>query len=283
MNKRERNFLKPVYLIIVLSITFQGQAQRGYKIRWEREKIAPGIVWKHSHSAVTDSLLQNINILIVNTGKREISLLHDPLQNKTVSSHVSGTDAIAAVNAGFFNIKEGGSVTYLKTEGIITDQDTAKKWKRTANMNGAVLIDRHGKVFIDTARSNGWYDSHPEYEDVLVTGCLLLKSGKFVKMPETSLVINRHPRTCVGTKGKHKVILATVDGRTDQAAGMTLPVLAGFMLKLKCTDAVNLDGGGSTTMWIRNEPFEGVVNMPSDNKKFDHEGARAVANVLMVR
>jgi exopolysaccharide biosynthesis protein len=51
---------------------------------------------------------------------------------------------------------------------------------------------------------------------------------------------------------------------------------------LSCVDALNLDGGGSSTMVIRGQPNNGVVNYPSDNKKFDHEGEREVANALVV-
>jgi len=45
---------------------------------------------------------------------------------------------------------------------------------------------------------------------------------------------------------------------------------------------VTLDGGGSTTMWIQGKPFKGVVNMPCDNKKFDHEGERAVSDIIVI-
>ena len=60
---------------------------------------------------------------------------------------------------------------------------------------------------------------------------------------------------------------------------MTLNEVAELMQLLRCKDAVNLDGGGSTTMWISGKPFNGVVNMPRDNKKFDHEGERAVSDI----
>jgi len=64
---------------------------------------------------------------------------------------------------------------------------------------------------------------------------------------------------------------------------MTLSELSELMLLLRCRDAVNLDGGGSTTMWINGKPFNGIVNMPCDNKKFDHEGERAVSDILVIR
>lgn len=76
------------------------------------------------------------------------------------------------------------------------------------------------------------------------------------------------------------MILVTVDGRHDQSRGMNLHELTDLMISLGCREAINLDGGGSTTMWLADQ---GVVNMPSDNKKFDHEGERPVANVIVVR
>ena len=49
------------------------------------------------------------------------------------------------------------------------------------------------------------------------------------------------------------------------------------MQALGAVDAMNFDGGGSSTAWINTH---GIVNYPSDNKKFDHEGERGVATVI---
>ena len=68
-----------------------------------------------------------------------------------------------------------------------------------------------------------------------------------------------------------------------EARGMSLSELTDLMLSLHCKEAVNLDGGGSTTMWISGKPFDGVVNIPCDNKKFDHTGERAVSNILIAK
>ncbi|RZK18814.1 MAG: hypothetical protein EOO86_09245 [Pedobacter sp.] len=46
---------------------------------------------------------------------------------------------------------------------------------------------------------------------------------------------------------------------------------------------VNFDGGGSTTLWINGMPDGGIINYPTDNKKWDHEGQRKVANVILVK
>ncbi len=269
--------------ILLFSLPVSAQISGFNKIHWEREKIAPGLIWKSSHTVLNDSVPQNINILIVNLHKRKIGIQYDPAANSPVSKQASSARARAAVNGGFFDIKKGGSVTYIRTGGKITDSDTAKKWPPNVNMNGAVLIRQGQEMIIDKDALNSWYDSHSEYEDILVTGPLLVRNRSFSKLPGTSLVISRHPRTALGLRNPRKAVLITLDGRTGEAAGMTLTELAQLMILLHCCDAINLDGGGSTTMWINGKPFNGVVNMPCDNKKFDHEGERAVSDILIIR
>ncbi|HEU4752525.1 MAG TPA: phosphodiester glycosidase family protein, partial [Armatimonadota bacterium] len=82
----------------------------------------------------------------------------------------------------------------------------------------------------------------------------------------------RHPRTAVGFNGR-KLYLFVTDGRQPgYSIGMSLPEVAQVMKELGCTDALNMDGGGSSTLWVRGS----VVNRPSDGKE------RAVANGLLV-
>jgi hypothetical protein len=83
----------------------------------------------------------------------------------------------------------------------------------------------------------------------------------------------QHPRTTVGLSEDGRTLyLVAMDGRTGPV-GMTCPDLAIFMRDLGAHWALNLDGGGSTTMWIEGE---GVVNDPSDGSP------RTVANHLGV-
>jgi exopolysaccharide biosynthesis protein len=274
-----------VLLTLLLHISYGLNAQiSGFnRIKWEREKIAPGLVWKSAHTVLNDSVLQNINLLIVNPKRRTLSLWYEPGKNSELSKQALKAGAIAAVNAGFFNIKDGGSVTYVRAGGVIADSDTAKIWTRNSNMTGSLLLDRDGNLFIETAHPNSWYDNHSEYTEVLVTGPLLLSGKMKMQLPATPLVVNMHPRTVVGKRSNRRIVLLTLDGRTDQAMGMTLYETAELMKLLRCKDAVNLDGGGSTTMWISGKPFNGVVNMPCDNKKFDHEGERPVSDIIIIK
>ncbi len=90
----------------------------------------------------------------------------------------------------------------------------------------------------------------------------------------SSFTYSRHPRTAVGfSKDSTKIYFVTVDGRQATSVGMMLDELANFMLTLGVWHAVNLDGGGSTTMVVRDQ----VVNSPSDAT-----GERSVSNAILI-
>jgi exopolysaccharide biosynthesis protein len=89
-----------------------------------------------------------------------------------------------------------------------------------------------------------------------------------------SFVASRNPRTLAGVRRDGRILLVTVDGRRPGwSAGVTLPEAARVMRALGAQDALNLDGGGSTTMTVRGE----VVNVPSDPA-----GERAVSDGVFV-
>jgi hypothetical protein len=100
-------------------------------------------------------------------------------------------------------------------------------------------------------------------------GPVLLKKGEVVDSaaaefigPEMSL--KRHPRTAVGFTANNRLIFFVTDGRQPlHSMGMTLPELAQAMKDLGCVEALNLDGGGSTTFWVKGA----VLNKPSDGRE----------------
>ena len=72
-----------------------------------------------------------------------------------------------------------------------------------------------------------------------------------------------------------------MDGRfPGKAEGMSMRELQALAEALGLYEAMNLDGGGSSTLWTL---ADGVLNHPSDNKRFDHEGERSVANILIMK
>ena len=105
---------------------------------------------------------------------------------------------------------------------------------------------------------------------------MLVRDGKV--LPHTNKV--RHPRTVVGLNAERtKLTILVADGRRPGVAmGMSYDELAAEMLRLGCHEALNLDGGGSPVLAVR-EAATGkfrILHAPTDGRE------RAVANVLGV-
>ncbi|HEY2865471.1 MAG TPA: phosphodiester glycosidase family protein [Pyrinomonadaceae bacterium] len=115
-------------------------------------------------------------------------------------------------------------------------------------------------------------------EDIVGGVPQLIKNGKAdvtweLEKTTKSFVETHHPRTAVAKLKDGKFLLITVDGRSEASGGISLYDLAAYLVELGATDAMNLDGGGSTTMYLNGK----VVNHPSDK-----EGERKVSDALIV-
>lgn len=115
-------------------------------------------------------------------------------------------------------------------------------------------------------------------EDIVAGVPQLIKNGRIEitweqEKASKSFVETRHPRTAVAKLKDGKFLMLTADGRSEQSAGLDLYDLAKYMLELGAVDAMNLDGGGSTTMFLDAK----VVNRPSDK-----EGERKVGDAILV-
>ncbi|MGI8811506.1 MAG: phosphodiester glycosidase family protein [Pyrinomonadaceae bacterium] len=120
--------------------------------------------------------------------------------------------------------------------------------------------------------------SHFPVEDAVAGVPRLIMNGRVdvtwqAEKSSQSFVETRHPRTAVAKLNDGKFLMITVDGRSESSGGIGLYDLANLLLELGAVDAMNLDGGGSTTMYLDGK----VVNHPSDK-----EGERKVSDALIV-
>lgn len=146
-------------------------------------------------------------------------------------------------------------------------------------------ILRYAKVGIRVVLGGGYADQRAEIyklyrksEDIVGGVPQLIKNGKIEitweqEKSSKSFVETRHPRTAIGKLKDGRALLVTVDGRSETSAGMSLQELAEMLLEMGAIDAMNLDGGGSTTMFLDGK----VVNKPSDK-----EGERPVSDAILV-
>lgn len=167
---------------------------------------------------------------------------------------VVSRDKIVAITKGNTPIPNDGYVLSLHGSG--------KQY-----MNWFDLGDRAKLYFLVDP---SWLSVH----NALTGGPLLIKGGRFVLDESVSEKLNlgrksRIPLTAVGSTADGRLLFVVVDGRQKgYSMGMTYGELAYFMKSLDAVNAICMDGGGSSTMWINGV----TVNKPSDGKP------RAVAN-----
>lgn len=249
---------------------------------WQKGRLSPGLKWKHLEKDDLFASRQNLNLLEVNLRRRQVALVYEDTLRKPTSEFAREGKALAAVNAGFFDMQRGGSVTWLKVDNTVVSQTRPEVEARGSVMlKGLFMIGQDGKVRIESTQTSKFIDD-PTIRDGIVTGPFLIDDGQTVGLDTVAFNRTRHPRTCACVTKRGKLLLLTVDGRNEQAQGMSLPELTQLLQQLNCWDAVNFDGGGSTTMYIQGEPPNGIVNRPSDNKQFDPYGERKVANALLI-
>lgn len=248
--------------------------------RVETEQIADGV----THTMIRSSAGPwTINVLSIRldrcTTVEAVPGAGHPLGREKTSDLLAelaqGERVLGGVNADFFNLRTGTPTNLLVASGAM----------RTPPIDQPVLA-------VDSAGI-----AHVEFFS-LVNGVLVpfhplqAVGGRPVLVRDSMIAAEadtfgsagfrgRNPRTAAGiARNGTRLILAAIDGRTPHDAGMTLRETAALMLALGAPEAINLDGGGSTTMVVADPDSAGrlrVVNHPSDNS-----GERAVGDAMAV-
>lgn len=242
---------------------------------WYRRPVAQGVTLETKAYPALFGAVQTGSVLRLDPATPGLTI--KPVHGcGTTSSMARAAGAAAAINAGFFNVQTCESVSLVKIDGQLIATNARGRSAFGAAPDGTPLID-----WVDAGRD--WPAAHHA-----VGGLARLVSAGEIDVQgerdgaDPAFVNNRHPRTAAGIAPDGGVILATVDGRTEAGAGMSLAELAQWFVWLGAGEAVNLDGGGSTTLWVAGQPFDGVINFPSDNGQADHAGQRRVNSVLAV-
>lgn len=251
------------------------EEQKIMQTKWDSVKVSDAVIWKYYHFQDIFSSKQSVTVFDINLNVSNLKIDIPYVSQGFLKTSDAGASvkATAAINGSYFNTETGGSTVFFKKNGSVIT--TTRTGFTTYRENAAITIDQNRKVSIISKPSGGWEASISQ--TLLASGPLLLMDGKQVDQVNQAFNTNRHPRTAVGITKDNHLICLVVDGRTSESYGLTTTELSIFMKALGCKSAMNLDGGGSSTAWLRNR---GVVSYPSDNGKFDHEGERGVATVI---
>jgi MYXO-CTERM domain-containing protein len=210
---------------------------------------------------------QNVNVLVVDLCAAGISVraTKSTERQRTVSSFAALVGAEAAINGDFFSFEN------YSTNGPSMGGGAA--WGGTDHNYVAPVQFGANRVALPGHESTAGVE--PWAREVVSGHPTLLVAGNPRDNNGDTLCTARHPRTALGLSAdKQKLFLAVVDGRATNRIGMTCDELGALLKGLGAADAVNLDGGGSSAMWVAGP---GVVNFPSDGSQ------RVVANHLAIQ
>lgn len=156
----------------------------------------------------------------------------------------------------------------------LTGKTTSEQWEAMSSIVAGVPLLIYDNTLI------------ADYFSEMMLGKQIIHSGDeraadfHRTLEQLWLVAKRHPRTAIGIKGDNTIVLVVVDGRNSEISqGMTMNELAQFLKNLNCHTALNLGGGGCSTMYVEGN----VVNAPSGSE--DGTGTaqeRPVSDALLI-
>lgn len=285
------NYVPPV--IVDHSITLKD------KSGWTSDTISAGYIWyKYNGLYQTQNANQIINVLELdlNDPTYEIEFKFVDVAD-SLSSVALNADAIAGIN-GTYEL----DASFIKTRGVVHSQvtlpsDHLRFWKH----EGAFSYSGGAGATIAYGTNTEYLNS--SYPNIFSGSPMLVSNGEPVGENFigniSGIDINslegedyrrhqgvRHPRTAVAMTESGKLLLVTVDGRRSESAGMSAKEMTQFLQRYFAPkNALNIDGGGSTTMYIKGSGMSNtdVVNYPTDNGKYDHYGQRRVRSFILIK
>jgi len=216
------------------------------------QNVAPGVDYQEFRDDNRDIHVTRIDL--TNDAIRVIATRPSEKGMK-VSDFAKKNKAIAAINGDYFDAK-------FQPIGLVVGPCGQWEGTRDTGREAVVAIGDDRAVI---QRQAEVMDPPEDWVDTAVSGwpALVVKCKALTTLPGSDgFTRSPHPRTAVGiTKDRKTMFFVVADGRRTGVPGLTLPQLANFMAtQLHACAAVNLDGGGSTAMWVSSR----IVNRPSD-------------------
>lgn len=225
---------------------------------------------------IFDVDLNHPNVAIVASSPNNTNAFAmQPMTEQALHADSEANRVWAGINGDFYNMDNG------TPRGIFYKKGVALRTTFDSGDRSFFGIGGDGRAFVAT---------RDQYPDIAATGIIKEAVGGGATLVRDGHVLTHtdntvEPRTCIGVSADGKrVLMMAVDGRNFwYSNGMLFEELGHCLKALGAENGINLDGGGSTTFFIRNTPgftenrFE-VRNWPSDNGGKE----RAVANGLLI-
>jgi exopolysaccharide biosynthesis protein len=202
-------------------------------------------------------------------------IVFTPEFHRTTLTNPDGIEVVVRRNR-IVSVNDLTGSSQIPPDGfVLSAKGTAREWVKRNVRPGLTARFDWRVTSREPDRDIQWRRAH----SIVAGGPQLIKSGKISITDVQEKMIptfapDRHPRTAIGLRSTGEMLLVTVDGRQPGVSvGMSLYTLADLLSELGAIDAINLDGGGSTTMVVRQK----IVNKPSDQT-----GERPVSDAILV-
>ncbi|MBE5995847.1 MAG: phosphodiester glycosidase family protein [Lachnospiraceae bacterium] len=187
------------------------------------------------------------------------------------SSMAEENGALLAINGDYYGFRDSG---YVMRNGYLY-RSTA----RSGSGNEDLVVYADGTMdIIDESDVTAEELSAAGAVQIFSFGPGLVEDGEIAVGTDTEVDQSRssNPRTAIGMIEPGHYVMVVSDGRTSESEGLTLYELAEIMQELGCTEAYNLDGGGSSTMYYNGE----VINNPTSGRNKIKE--RSVSDIVYI-
>ena len=298
----KRNFILIIFALLVFGVEADATSRKDKtpengKQGWSVKMLdGDKLVW-YSFRGEKFGAQQFVNVLSLDMNCKDYELDFVVLdRGDSLSSVAIKQDAVVAINGTY-----EWDASFVKADGkvfseITLPSDHLRYWKH----EGAVAYDGK-RIEIGYGDKSSYLKN--KMPDIFSSSPMLIDNYKPVgatfigdisnidirKLPSEDYRRHqgvRHPRTVVALTRSNRVLLITIDGRSKNSAGMSAKEVTEFLCEyFNPRYALNMDGGGSTTMYIKGsgESLTDVINYPTDNKRYDHYGQRRVSTHILVK
>lgn len=240
------------------------------------ETLRKGVEWKQLITTWKGSP-RSINVVCITPSAENKFGIALPSALATTSNTSKSVGALVGINASYFGDISRG---FVRIDGVDKckgdNYDAANYYK-----NNGVYVINNNVPGIKAVENNAAAATLPD-QNIQCCGPLLTIDGENLPQENVSHCTTDHPRTIVGVTEDGRVLFVVVDGRFEgKAVGMSTTLLQELMHLLGAKQALNLDGGGSSTMYIQNK---GVVNhVCNSGSTWDKVVERKVSTILYVK
>ena len=187
---------------------------------------------------------------------------------QSTSEMATANNAIFAINGDYYGFRDTGL--------IIRNGVLYRDFPDNSLSDQSLTIDSEGDFeIVDNDQASGTVLVEAGILQSFSFGPTLVLDGQVLATNDTTVSQDKNPRTAVGQISPLHYIFIVVDGRSDESDGMTLQQLAQLFADRGAEVAYNLDGGGSSAMWLNGN----LINNPTSGRR---DGERDISDIIYI-